>query len=273
MHKCGRLVLADIGIDVATQWREIGPPDLPVLASDANKYSRGLVSIPAGRMPGAAALAASAAARSGAGTVRLYADEIISNVPAAVVQGREWDPKDLRRGSVLIGPGLGRDSRATGLLKEVLEADLPTVIDADALRLVTAEQLSRLQHAHRPILTPHSGEFEHLFGKIGKSKVEQTLAAARHANAVIVYKGPDTVVCAPDGRVGLAPPAPPYLASAGSGDVLAGLTAAILSRMDESFEAACAAVWLHGRAAEIAGPQMIADDLAQAIPQALALLS
>jgi NAD(P)H-hydrate repair Nnr-like enzyme with NAD(P)H-hydrate dehydratase domain len=89
---------------------------------------------------------------------------------------------------------------------------------------------------------------------------------------VVVYKGPDTVIASPDGRAGLAPPAPPYLASAGSGDVLAGLTAAMMSRIGDSFEAACAAVWLHGRAAEAAGPAMIADDLAAAIPQALAHL-
>jgi hydroxyethylthiazole kinase-like uncharacterized protein yjeF len=272
MHRCGRLVLADIGIDAVTKSHEIGPPQLPVLESDANKYSRGLVSIPSGQMPGAAALAATAAARSGAGTVRLFADALISNVPAAVVQGRKWDPKDLRRGSVLIGPGLGRDARAGELLFQVLDARQPVVIDADALRLVAPEQLSILQLEHFPILTPHSGEFEHLFGKSSESKVEQTLAAARRANAVVVYKGPDTVVAAPDGRVGLAPRAPSYLASAGSGDVLAGIIASFLSRLDDSFEAACAAVWLHGRAAEIAGPYMIADDLVEAIPQALALL-
>jgi hydroxyethylthiazole kinase-like uncharacterized protein yjeF len=273
MRKCGRLALADIGIGAEGRWYEIGAPELPPLASDANKYSRGLVSIPSGQMPGAAALAATAAARAGAGTVRLYADQIIGNVPAAVVQGRKWDPEDLRRGSVLIGPGLGRDSRATSLLDEVLNAELPAVIDADALRLITAEQLSSLSHGRRPVLTPHSGEFEHLFGKLEGSKIDRTLAAARRANAIVIYKGPDTVIASPDGRVGLAPPAPSYLASAGSGDVLAGLTAALLARMDDGFEAASAAVWLHGRAAEIAGPQMIADDLAGAIPRAIALLS
>jgi hydroxyethylthiazole kinase-like uncharacterized protein yjeF len=146
------------------------------------------------------------------------------------------------------------------------------VIDADALRLVTAEQLSGLEGEQLPILTPHSGEFEHLFGELKGSKVEQALEASRRARPIVVYKGPDTVVAAPDGRAGLAPPAPAWLASAGSGDVLAGLTAAIVSRGAAPFEAACAAVWLHGRAGEIAGPRMIADDLAQAIPQALALL-
>ena len=272
MHKCGRVVLADIGIDAETIWHEIGPPRLPPIDPTANKYNRGLVSIVGGQMPGAAALAAIAASKGGAGTVRLYARDPLGNVPAAIVQGREWDEEGLRRGSFLIGPGLGRDKRASKILKEVLDSGRPVVIDADALRLLTPEQLSGLAHEQRPILTPHGGEFEHLFGKLGGSKVEQTLQAARRTNSVIAYKGPDTIVAAPDGRVAFAPPAPSYLASAGSGDVLAGIAAAILSRVDDSFEAACAAVWLHGRAAEIAGPQMIADDLAAAVPHAIASL-
>jgi NAD(P)H-hydrate repair Nnr-like enzyme with NAD(P)H-hydrate dehydratase domain len=97
------------------------------------------------------------------------------------------------------------------------------------------------------------------------------LAAAKVSQSVIVYKGPDTLVAASDGRLGFAPPAPAWLASAGTGDVLAGMIAALRARGMESFEAACAGVWLHGRAAEIAGPGMIADDLVAAIPAALAL--
>jgi hydroxyethylthiazole kinase-like uncharacterized protein yjeF len=272
MPKCGLVVLADIGIDAETPWHEIGPPRLPPIDPAANKYNRGLVSIVGGQMPGAAALAAIAATKAGAGTVRLYARDRLGNVPAAIVQGREWDEEALRRGSFLIGPGLGRDKRASKILKEVLDAGRPVVIDADALRLVTPEQLSGLAHEQRPILTPHSGEFEHLFGKLGGSKVDQTLEAARRTNCVIAYKGPDTIVAEPGGGAAFAPPAPSYLASAGSGDVLAGITSAILAQIDDSFEAACAAVWIHGRAAEIAGPQMIADDLAAAVPNAIALL-
>jgi hydroxyethylthiazole kinase-like uncharacterized protein yjeF len=272
MHRCGRLVLADIGVDPGSEWGEIAPPALPPLDPNANKYTRGLVSVVAGHMPGAAALASTAAALAGAGTVRLYARDAVEHVPAAVVQGREWNAESLRRGAFLIGPGLGRDQRASDLLEQVMGSSLPMVIDAEALRLVTPERLAGIAGERRPIVTPHSGEFEHLFGKPDGSKVEQALAAARRANAVVVYKGPDTVVASPDGRVGLAPPAPAWLATAGSGDVLAGIAAALLSRMNDSFEAACAAVWLHGRAAEQAGPQMIADDLARAVPRAIALL-
>ena len=272
MHKCGRVVLADIGIQASTKWREIGRPELPPLDLNANKYSRGLVSIVSGQMPGAAALASAAAAVGGAGTVRLYADRILANVPAAVVQGRKWTGDEQKARALLVGPGLGREDGAPELLREALGAGPPVVIDADALRLVTPEQVAAVKSppGQRPILTPHHGEFEHLFGKLEGSKIEQTLEAARRTDAIVVYKGADTVVASPDGEVAVAPPAPSYLASAGSGDVLAGLIAAILARTGNSFEAACAGVWLHGRAAEIAGPQMIADDLARAIPLAIA---
>jgi ADP-dependent NAD(P)H-hydrate dehydratase / NAD(P)H-hydrate epimerase len=272
MHKCGRVVLADIGIEAHSDWHEIGMAELPALEPDANKYSRGLVSIVAGQMPGAAALAASAAARTGAGTVRLYADERVANVPAAVVQGREWNEEALQRGVFLVGPGLGRDSRATELLRELLGSGRPLIIDADALRLVKPKELAGLGEEQRPVLTPHRGEFETLFGKVEGSKARHALDAARSSGAVIVYKGPDTLVASPDGRLGFAPPAPAWLASAGTGDVLAGIIAAMRARGLAPFEAACAAVWLHGRAAEVAGPHMIADDLVAAVPRALDLL-
>jgi NAD(P)H-hydrate repair Nnr-like enzyme with NAD(P)H-hydrate dehydratase domain len=111
-----------------------------------------------------------------------------------------------------------------------------------------------------------------LFGDIAGSKPERALEAARRSGAVIVYKGPDTIVAAPDGRLGFAPAAHPWLASAGTGDVLAGIVAAMRARGLAAFEAACAAVCIHGLAADIAGHQLIADDLAEAIPQALSLL-
>jgi NAD(P)H-hydrate repair Nnr-like enzyme with NAD(P)H-hydrate dehydratase domain len=110
-------------------------------------------------------------------------------------------------------------------------------------------------------VTPHAGEFTRLFGELAGSKAEQALAAAEASGAVVVFKGPDTLVAAPDGRLGFAPPAPAYLATAGTGDVLAGMIAALRARSLPAFEASCAGVWLHGRAAERAGPAMIADDL------------
>jgi NAD(P)H-hydrate repair Nnr-like enzyme with NAD(P)H-hydrate dehydratase domain len=145
------------------------------------------------------------------------------------------------------------------------------VIDGDALSLL-AGRLGELRGL-KAILTPHQGEFERLFPQLEGSKAERALAAARHADCIVIYKGPDTLVASPDGRLGFAPPAPAWLATAGTGDVLAGMVAAMVARGLPAFEAASAAVWLHGRAAEIAGPAMIADDLAAGIPKALALLN
>jgi hydroxyethylthiazole kinase-like uncharacterized protein yjeF len=173
---------------------------------------------------------------------------------------------DKHIGALLVGPGLGR--AGGGLLEGALEAGRPLVLDGDAFALLGDPV--RL-HGLDAILTPHEGEFNELFGKIDGSKPERAFEAARRAQCVVVYKGPDTIVACPDGRLGFAPPAPAWLATAGTGDVLAGITAAMRARGLASFEAACAAVWLHGRAAEIAGPQMIADDLAAAIPRAIAL--
>jgi NAD(P)H-hydrate repair Nnr-like enzyme with NAD(P)H-hydrate dehydratase domain len=145
------------------------------------------------------------------------------------------------------------------------------IIDGDALSLL-AGRVGQLRGLNA-ILTPHGGEFERLFPQLAGSKPERVLAAAKQADCVVAYKGPDTLVAAPDGRLAFAPPAPAWLATAGTGDVLAGIVAAMVARGLPAFEAASAAVWLHGRAAEIAGPAMIADDLAAAIPQALALLN
>jgi hydroxyethylthiazole kinase-like uncharacterized protein yjeF len=263
MHKCGRVALADIGIDAPGDWREIGAPELPAIAADANKYSRGLVHALAGKKPGAIALAAKAAARTGAGYVRVSTSLPIVGLPASVVQLDTAEVNDERIGCLLVGPGLGDLPQVLTL---ALTSHAPKVIDADAISHLGEPERLQGQDA---ILTPHEGEFRRLFGEIAGSKPERALEAARRSRAVIVYKGPDTLVAAPDGRLGFAPPAPAALATAGTGDVLAGMIAALRARGMEAFDAACAAVWLHGRAAGIAGPSLIADDLAEAIPQAL----
>jgi hydroxyethylthiazole kinase-like uncharacterized protein yjeF len=265
MHKCGRVVLADIGLAIDTAWREIGRTDLPPLDPAGHKYSRGLVHALAGKMPGAIALSTVAAARSGAGYVRVSTSRAIDGLPSAIVQTDTAILDDPRIGCILVGPGMGEIPQ---LLTLALTARAPKVIDADAIGQVGDAERLRGQDA---ILTPHSGEFVRLFGELPGNKAEQALEAACRSGAVVVYKGPDTVVASPDGRIGFAPPAPAWLASAGTGDVLAGMIAALRARGLEAFEAACAAVWLHGRAAEIAGPHMIADDLAAAIPAALDL--
>lgn len=265
MHTCGRVVLADIGIAADTQWHEIGPPKLPPLDPAGHKYDRGLVHALAGNMPGAIALSVTAAARAGAGYVRVSTSRIIDNVPSAVVQTDTAVLEDERIGCVLVGPGMGDIPQ---LLTLALTSNAPKVIDADAIGQVGEPERLNGQKA---ILTPHSGEFRRLFGDLQGSKAQQALEAARRSGAVVIYKGPDTLVAAPDGRLGFAPPASAWLATAGTGDVLAGIAAAMVARGLPPFEAACAAVWLHGRAAELAGPHMIADDLIHAIPQALDL--
>ena len=266
MHKCGRVVLADIGIDADDEWHEIAMPTLPPLKPDEHKYTRGLVHALAGRMPGAIALSARAAARSGAGYVRISTSRSIDGLPAAIVQTDTADLKDERIGCLLVGPGMGDIPQVLTL---ALTSPAPKVIDADGITHLGDPERLKGQDA---IITPHEGEFRRLFGELEGTKPERALEAARRSGAVVVYKGPDTVVASPDGLLGFAPAAHPWLATAGTGDVLAGMIAALRARGLAPFEAACAGVWLHGRAAEIAGPTLIADDLAEAIPQALALV-
>lgn len=267
IRRCGRVVLADIGIAAPADWHEIGPPELPPLDPAGHKYDRGMVHCVGGDMPGAIALAATAAARAGAGYVRIEAGSMVANVPAAVVQGQAGSLDDERIGAVLIGPGLGPGGG--DLLRSALASGRPLVLDGDALRLIDdVEQLHWLDS----VLTPHEGEFTQLFGGLDGTKPERALAAAEASGATVVFKGPDTLVAAPGGRLAFAPPAPEWLATAGTGDVLAGIVAALRARGMPPFEAASAAVWIHGRAAELAGRGMIADDLAAAVPQALALL-
>lgn len=261
----GRIVLGDIGIPGQSLLSEIGRPYLPAPGPADHKYTRGHVVVAEGAMPGAALLAAMAAQR-GCGYVTLVGTG--QGGPAAIV--RKDAPladilADRRVGAALVGPGLGRDAAGRALLDTALASAKPLVLDADALMLLDGAVLPGL-----PILTPHEGEFASLFGKLDGSRVERARIAADRAQAVVVLKGPDTVVAAPDGRAAIAAPAPGWLASAGTGDVLAGLIAAQRARGLEPFEAACAGVWLHGRAAELAGPGLIADDLIAHIPGALA---
>ena len=265
MNHMGRVVLADIGIDASSDWQEIDSPGLPPLDPAGHKYSRGMVHALAGVMPGAIALAVTAAARTGAGYVRVSTSRPIEGLPAAVVQVDTAQVNDPRIGCLLVGPGMGDIPQ---LLTLALTSQAPKVIDADGIGLIGDPERLRGQDA---IITPHDGEFRKLFGDSPGSKAERALDAARRSGAVIVYKGADTLVASPHGFLGFAPPAPAWLASAGTGDVLAGMIAALRARGLGNWDAACAGVWLHGRAAEIAGPGMIADDLAAAIPQALAL--
>jgi len=239
---------------------------LPPLDPGGHKYGRGLVHALAGMMPGAIALSVRAAAYSGAGYVRVSTSRPIDGLPSSIVQLDHASVNDERIGCLLVGPGLGDMPQVLTL---ALTSKAPKVIDADGITHLGETERLKSQDA---IITPHEGEFVRLFGEIDGTKAERALEAARRSGAVVVYKGPDTLVAAPDGRLGFAPCAHPWLASAGTGDVLAGIIAALRARGLAPFEAASAGVWLHGRAAEIAGPELIADDLAEAIPAAIASL-
>lgn len=266
---CGHILTADIGITAKANCQVIARPALPPPTATDHKYTRGLVTVLSGEMAGATRLVANAAARSGAGYVVLAGDRIDGGVPHSVVhRDVEAALADARISAIAIGPGLGRGALAEALALRVLQQDVPMVIDADALHLTHPSQLRR-RHA-ATILTPHKGEFEALFGHLPGSKIEQAVSAAQSSGATIVFKGADTVVASPDGRVALSAQSSHWLSSAGTGDVLAGIAATMLARGLDAHDAACAAVWLHKRAAHLAGPVLIADDLCTHLPEALA---
>ena len=264
---CGTVRLLDIGIAADGDDRVLGAPAFPAPAPDAHKFTRGMVAVVAGRMPGATALAATAAAHA-AGYVLLLGSTT-DRLPHAIVR-RRWDEgalADDRIGAVVVGPGLGRDDEARRRLAAALASDRALVIDGDALHLL---DLAALRDRTAPvILTPHAGEFAHLFGTGGGSRIERARTAATSCGATVVLKGPDTVIAAPDGATRVAHHRVPWLATAGSGDVLAGLAGALLAQGRDPFRAAQQAVWLHTQAALHAGPAFVADDLAAAIPAAI----
>ncbi len=276
---CGEVVLADIGLpEAALQpgavrtfhnlpalWR------LPVPAPEGHKYSRGHVTVLGGpAMTGAARLAALAARRGGAGMVTIAAergaDLYRAAEPGTIVDDRPLTEllEDSRRNAWVCGPGLGV-ATAAAALPVLLGAGRRVVVDADALT-VCAGAPARLRGA--TVLTPHAAEFARAFGPPGSDRLAAVRQAAALTGAVVLLKGADTIIAAPDGRAAINDSAPPWLATAGAGDTLAGLIAALLAAGMEPWHAACAGAWLHGRAACHAGPGLIAEDLAPALPKA-----
>lgn len=258
---CGAVRLVDIGVPTAGEIHVLPTPDLPAPGPNAHKYSRGMVAVVGGAMPGAALLAAEAALHGGAGYVMLAGGKTTGGPHALVRRRLDGDTLGERRiGCVAVGPGLGRDPEGQRRLDLALASGHPLVIDGDALHLVGADAIPA-----GSILTPHASEFVALFGTGGGSKLDRTRAAARTSGAVVVHKGADTVIAAPDGRAVIAPPTSAWLSTAGTGDVLVGAIAAQRATGLDPFAAAQAGAWLHARAAERLGAAFIADDLPRAL--------
>lgn len=297
---CGPVAVGEIGtpdsvldaIDAKTWanapglWRE----QFPWPKIDGHKYSRGhalVVSGPAAHT-GAARMGARAALRVGAGLVTVASPEDALPVNAAHLTAAMLLPfdgasglanilADKRKNAVLLGPALGVGENSRRLVKAALGSGAAVVLDADAITSYadTPNELFGAIAAHpgRPVvLTPHDGEFQRLFGDLSPCKLERARVAARRSGAIVVLKGPDTVVAAPDGRAAINENAPPWLATAGAGDVLGGFIVGLLAQGMPGFDAASAGVWLHGAAAAAFGPGLIAEDIPETLPAVLRTL-
>ena len=297
-----RVEVADIGIPDAVLddidprlWRNVPmfwASDFPRPTAEGHKYTRGHAIVAGGRdLTGAAQLAAYAALRSGAGLVSIASPTdalpiyrsgrpsiMVRDTPdAAAFAEAVGDP---RVRAVLVGPGNGVNAGTRANVSTALDSASACVVDADGIS-VSADDPGALfkQIQNRTadtVLTPHEGEFDRIFAETlddnGTDRLARARAAAELSGAVVVLKGADTVIAAPDGRAAINANAPPTLATAGSGDVLAGFILGLLAQGMPGFTAACAGVWLHGAAAAGFGPGLIAEDIADGLPAVLKYL-
>jgi len=291
---CGEVLVADIGTP-AMVFEEIKPHafendpslwihQLPQLKADDNKYHCGHALVVGGYpTTGAARMAARAAARSGAGLTTIAVPAVALPVYAAALTSIMVTPlagpenigallADVRYSGFLIGPGAGIGTATRLQVLQMLATKRPTVLDADALTTFESNRSALFDAIAGPcVLTPHEGEFVRLFDVQG-DKLARARSAAKTSGAVIVLKGSDTVIAAPDGRAVINANAPSTLATAGAGDVLSGIILGLLTQGMEPFLAAAAAVWLHGAAASSFGPKLMAEDLPDLLPAVFARL-
>ena len=291
---CGEVVVADIGISAATiealridAWENdpcLWRAQLPRMHSASNKYTRGHALLYGGYpMTGAARMAARAAARVGSGLTTIAVPEAAFPVYASALTSIMVQPlrqegdlarllSDPRYTACLIGPGAGVSDATRSMALRILGWARPVLLDADAIT-VFASKTAELKRAIRGpcVMTPHEGEFARLFEPHG-DKLARARAAAQCSGAIIVLKGADTVIAAPDGRAVVNTNAPANLATAGSGDVLGGMILGLLAQGMDAFMAAAAGVWMHGAAALSFGPGLLAEDLPDLVPAVLRLL-
>jgi len=286
---CGEVVVAAIGMpeslfdeitpdtfeNAPCLWRDF----LPLASDAADKHGRGHALIYGGYpMTGAARMAARAAARAGAGLTTIAVPEVALPIYAAAVTSIMVrpivTPEDFshllsgsRYSAWLIGPGAGADATTLGRTVAMLATGRPTVVDADAITVFQDDPEALFRAIRGPcVLTPHEGEFRRVFDPAG-DKLTRVRIAAKRSGAVIVLKGSDTVIAAPDGRAIINANAPPSLATAGSGDVLGGIILGLMAQGMPAFCAAAAGVWLHGAAATEFGPGLLAEDLPDLLPR------
>ncbi|MEO5867059.1 MAG: NAD(P)H-hydrate dehydratase, partial [Sphingomonas sp.] len=260
---CGEVRIIPLPIDTApSNAVVIDRPNLAPPTGGSTKYNRGMLVVVGGVMPGAASLASEAAMRAGAGYGLLLADDAGPG-PRAVVRGT-WSASaldDERIGAILVGPGLGRDGTACERLAAALATERTVIIDGDALHLIAGRDFR--DRKAPTILTPHAGEFAAAFGTPPGNKIDAARTAAARSGAVIVFKGPTTVIADPSGDVVVSPNGSPWLSTAGTGDVLAGTIGALAAGALPAFYSAQGGVWLHAEAARRLGGAFIADDLAR----------
>lgn len=268
-------------VDALPDWRAA----LPWPAPDAHKHARGRLGVVSGRatQTGAARLAARGGLRIGAGLVRILCPPDAAAVIAPAIEAIMLTPFGSIEAlfeaaesldAVVIGPAAGVNETTQGNLRVLAETGAVLVVDADGLTAFEHRPAELFELLDRDdVLTPHTGEFERLFpGLLEAGREAAAREAAARAGAVVVLKGPETVIAAPDGRLAVNDNGTPWLATAGTGDVLAGMIGGLAAQRMDSFEAARAAVWMHAEAARAFGPGLIAEDLPGRLPAVLASL-